>query len=87
VGPPVALGSGDYSTTELTSTASATLTYVESALECLLTALSLIVMDIPIAGSLTPFSEATRVERLDSHTYRVNLVDSFCIGTGKHDLK
>jgi hypothetical protein len=44
-------------------------------------------MDIPIAGSLTPFSEATRVERLDSHTYRVNLVDSFCIGTGKHDLK
>ncbi|KAL2262653.1 hypothetical protein VTK26DRAFT_578 [Humicola hyalothermophila] len=30
---------------------------------------------------LVPFAEATRVERLDSHTYRVNLVDSFCIGT------
>lgn len=29
------------------------------------------------------FSEATKVERLDSHTYRANLVDSFCIGTGK----
>jgi hypothetical protein len=41
-------------------------------------------MDTQNAGSLTPFSKATRVERLDSHTYRVNLVDSYCIGTGEH---
>lgn len=30
-----------------------------------------------------PFSQATKVERLDSHTYKANLVDSFCIGTGE----
>ncbi|KAL2129557.1 hypothetical protein VTI74DRAFT_7606 [Chaetomium olivicolor] len=33
------------------------------------------------AGELVPFSQATRVQQLDSHTYRVNLIDSFCIGT------
>ncbi|KAH9983654.1 thioesterase family protein [Xylariaceae sp. FL0662B] len=27
-----------------------------------------------------PFSEATKVEQLDSHTYRVNLRDAFCMG-------
>ncbi|KAK3309248.1 thioesterase-like superfamily-domain-containing protein [Chaetomium strumarium] len=31
--------------------------------------------------SLIPFSEATRIERLDSHVYRAHLIDSFCIGT------
>ncbi|KAK0728861.1 thioesterase-like superfamily-domain-containing protein [Lasiosphaeria miniovina] len=31
--------------------------------------------------SLTPFSLASRVERLDSHTYKANLVDGYCIGT------
>ena len=30
-----------------------------------------------------PFSEATKVERLSSHAYKVNLVDTFCIGTGE----
>ncbi|SPQ25001.1 9ad02c6d-722b-4c86-8ea3-fe380191b6f1 [Thermothielavioides terrestris] len=34
-------------------------------------------MDAQNTSSLVPFSEATRVERLDSHAYRVNLVDSF----------
>jgi hypothetical protein len=33
--------------------------------------------------SIIPFSEATRIERLDSHVYRANLIDSFCIGTGE----
>ncbi|KAK0742571.1 thioesterase-like superfamily-domain-containing protein [Apiosordaria backusii] len=32
-------------------------------------------------SELIPFSEATRVERLDSHTYKTNLLDSYCIGT------
>ncbi|KAK4160561.1 thioesterase-like superfamily-domain-containing protein [Cladorrhinum sp. PSN259] len=32
-------------------------------------------------SELVPFSEATRVEKLDSHTYRANLIDSYCIGT------
>ncbi|KAK4153661.1 thioesterase-like superfamily-domain-containing protein [Chaetomidium leptoderma] len=32
-------------------------------------------------GDLAAFSEATKVEHLDPHTYRVNLLDSFCIGT------
>ncbi|KAI1774200.1 thioesterase family protein [Hypoxylon cercidicola] len=27
-----------------------------------------------------PFSEATKIEKLDSHTYRVNLVHDYCIG-------
>ncbi|RYP35916.1 hypothetical protein DL767_003605 [Monosporascus sp. MG133] len=31
--------------------------------------------------TLVPFSEATKVQRLDSHTYRVNLYDVFCIGS------
>ncbi|KAL2175879.1 thioesterase-like superfamily-domain-containing protein [Thermothelomyces heterothallicus CBS 202.75] len=30
---------------------------------------------------LVPFSKATKVERLDSHVYRVELIDSYCIGT------
>ncbi|KAK4239548.1 thioesterase-like superfamily-domain-containing protein [Achaetomium macrosporum] len=30
---------------------------------------------------LVPLSEATRIERLDSHVYLANLSDSFCIGT------
>jgi hypothetical protein len=34
-------------------------------------------------SDLIPLSEATKVERLDSHVYRANLADSFCIGTGK----
>ncbi|KAK4130365.1 hypothetical protein BT67DRAFT_445732 [Trichocladium antarcticum] len=38
-------------------------------------------MDKPNPGNLVPFSAATEVERLDSHTYKVNLVDSFCIGS------
>ena len=29
------------------------------------------------------FSKVTEVERLASHTYKVNLSDSYCIGTGK----
>lgn len=33
--------------------------------------------------TLVPFSEAAKVERLESHVYRVNLVDTFCIGTGE----
>lgn len=28
------------------------------------------------------FAEATKVEKLDSHTYRVNLDETFCIGNG-----
>ena len=40
-------------------------------------------MEERIAGEIVPFSEATKIERLDSHTYRANLVDSFCIGTGR----
>ena len=32
---------------------------------------------------MIPFSEATKVERLSSHAYKVNLVDTFCIGTGE----
>ncbi|KAK0668044.1 thioesterase-like superfamily-domain-containing protein [Cercophora samala] len=32
-------------------------------------------------SALVPFSQATKVERLDSHTYKVNLIDSYCIGT------
>ncbi|KAK4226016.1 thioesterase-like superfamily-domain-containing protein [Podospora fimiseda] len=32
-------------------------------------------------SELIPFSEAIKVERLDSHTYKVNLIDSYCIGT------
>jgi hypothetical protein len=34
-------------------------------------------------SDLIPLSEATKVERLDSHVYKANLADSFCIGTGK----
>lgn len=34
------------------------------------------------AGSAS-FAAATKVERLDSHTYRVNLDDAFCVGNGK----
>lgn len=33
-------------------------------------------------GNVVSFSKATEVQRLGSHTYGVNLVDSFCIGTG-----
>lgn len=29
------------------------------------------------------FAAATQVERLDSHTYKVNLDDAFCVGNGK----
>ncbi|KAK3984218.1 thioesterase-like superfamily-domain-containing protein [Cladorrhinum sp. PSN332] len=32
-------------------------------------------------SELVPFSEAIKVERLDSHAYKVNLIDSYCIGT------
>ncbi|KAK4645183.1 hypothetical protein QC761_000690 [Podospora bellae-mahoneyi] len=32
-------------------------------------------------SALIPFSQATKVERLDSHTYKTNLLDSYCIGT------
>ncbi|KAK4171681.1 thioesterase-like superfamily-domain-containing protein [Triangularia setosa] len=32
-------------------------------------------------SALVPFSEAIKVERLDSHTYKTNLLDSYCIGT------
>jgi hypothetical protein len=28
------------------------------------------------------FSEATKVEQLDSHTYRVELSNAFCVGAG-----
>jgi hypothetical protein len=42
-------------------------------------------MDGPGKGTLIPFAEAAKVERLDSHTYRVNLIDQFCIGTGEHN--
>ncbi|KAI5922129.1 thioesterase family protein [Camillea tinctor] len=31
------------------------------------------------ASAFVPFQEATKVEKLDSHTYRVNLVDAYCI--------
>ncbi|KAI0382374.1 thioesterase family protein [Hypomontagnella monticulosa] len=31
-------------------------------------------------GTFVPFSEATKIEKLDSHTYRVNLLDAYCIG-------
>ncbi|KAF4631136.1 hypothetical protein G7Y89_g6996 [Cudoniella acicularis] len=31
-------------------------------------------------GSCIPFTEATKVEKLNSHTYRVTLSDDFCIG-------
>ena len=40
-------------------------------------------MDRGNMGDLTPFSKATEVDRLGSHTYSANLIDSFCIGTGK----
>jgi hypothetical protein len=40
-------------------------------------------MDKSNTGDLTPFSKATEVYPLSSHTYSANLVDSFCIGTGK----
>ncbi|KAK3686214.1 thioesterase-like superfamily-domain-containing protein [Podospora appendiculata] len=33
------------------------------------------------APRVIPFSEATAIQRLDSHTYAANLVDTFCIGT------
>jgi hypothetical protein len=33
-----------------------------------------------VAG--VPFSEATKVEQLDVHTYRVELQAAFCIGAG-----
>ncbi|KAI0602450.1 thioesterase family protein [Biscogniauxia sp. FL1348] len=32
------------------------------------------------ASAFVPFPEATKVEKLGSHTYRVNLVDAYCIG-------
>ncbi|KAK4657586.1 hypothetical protein QC762_000690 [Podospora pseudocomata] len=32
-------------------------------------------------SALIPFSQAIKVERLDSHTYKTNLLDSYCIGT------
>ncbi len=32
---------------------------------------------------IIPFSDATKVHRLSSHAYKVNLVDTFCIGTGE----
>ncbi len=35
-----------------------------------------------LAGRAVPFAEATKVERLDTHTYKINLDESFCIGTG-----
>jgi hypothetical protein len=33
-------------------------------------------------GAAALFSEATKAEQLDSHTYRVNLNNAFCIGAG-----
>lgn len=33
-------------------------------------------------GASALFSEATKAEQLDSHTYRVNLNKGFCIGAG-----
>lgn len=30
-----------------------------------------------------PLAEALKVEKLDSHTYRVNLSKAFCIGAGE----
>ncbi|KAK4195035.1 thioesterase-like superfamily-domain-containing protein [Triangularia verruculosa] len=32
-------------------------------------------------SSLIPFSQAIKVEKLDSHVYKTNLLDSYCIGT------
>ena len=40
-------------------------------------------MDGTSKDIIIPFSEATKVERLSSHAYKVNLVSSFCIGTGE----
>lgn len=34
-------------------------------------------------ASNDPFIDAVKVEKLDSHTYRVNLNQDFCIGAGK----
>lgn len=34
-------------------------------------------------SDLVPFSEAIKVVKLDSHTYKANLIDSYCIGAGK----
>lgn len=39
-------------------------------------------MEVANVGGLVPFTEAIRVQKLSSHAYSVNLVDSFCIGTG-----
>lgn len=39
-----------------------------------------------MASQPIPLSAATVVERLDSHVYRANLADSFCIGTGEFDI-
>lgn len=33
------------------------------------------------AGSIS-FAEATRAEKIDAHTYRVNLDEAFCLGNG-----
>ncbi|EGS18437.1 uncharacterized protein CTHT_0050340 [Thermochaetoides thermophila DSM 1495] len=38
-------------------------------------------MDLSASNELVPFAEATRVEKIGANVYRVNLVDSWCIGT------
>lgn len=34
------------------------------------------------SGGSVSFGEAIRVEKLDLHTYKINLHDAFCIGNG-----
>ena len=41
--------------------------------------------DKPSTG-IIPFAKATEIKRIDANTYQANLVDSFCIGAGKHHL-
>lgn len=38
--------------------------------------------DIP-KGARATFSEATKVEQLDSQTYKINLHSDYCVGKGK----
>jgi len=37
----------------------------------------------PNSKSLISFSDAIKIQRLDSHTYAANLAPDYCIGTGK----